>query len=241
MSDPGSVAARRFSFTPRAHRAVDEATGEAIGLEEVDHRVRWLLDLVTAAGSDLLARLWHPATFDVLAAGQDRQDRTLPVQGHVAAVRLGWVPGYPDGLVSTYRGWTYDDRGLGVKLARLQTEGQSLHRKAARLTRLAATAPPEVRARLDARIAVLDAHRTAIGAKRGRINRELAFHFARQVTDHATAAGAQVIAVEDLASLEPRGHGPVNNRAAQSARRKAVDALAHTAAGVGGSVVAVPA
>jgi hypothetical protein len=145
-------------------------------------------------------------------------------------------------LSSNYRGWTYDDRGLGIKLARLQTEGQLLHRKAARLTQLAATAPPEVRAQLDAKIAVLDGHRTAVGVKRGKINRELAFHFGRQVTDYAAAAGATVIAVEDLTTLETRGHGRVNNnRAAQSARRKAVDALTHTAAGVGVTVVSVPA
>jgi len=144
--------------------------------------------------------------------------------------------------VSDYRGWTYDDRGLGIKLARLQAEGQLLHRKAARLTQLAATAEPEVRARLEAKIAVLDAHREAVGIKRGKINRELAFHFARQVTDYATSAGARVIAVEDLTTLETRGHGRVNNnRAAQSARRKATAALAHTAAGVGIVVVSVPA
>src|SRR5574340_1010063 len=96
MSDPGSARARQFSFTTRA--SVDEATGEALGLDDVDRRMGWLLDLVTAAGSEMLARLWHPATFDVLAAGRDRQDRKVPVQGHVAAVRLGWVPGYPDGV-----------------------------------------------------------------------------------------------------------------------------------------------
>jgi hypothetical protein len=51
-----------------------------------------------------------------------------------------------------------------------------------------------------------------------------------------------VIAVEDLTTLETRGHGRVNNnRAAQSARCKAVAALAHTAAGVGVTVVSVPA
>jgi Putative transposase DNA-binding domain len=148
----------------------------------------------------------------------------------------------PDGVVSDYRGFTYDDRGLGIKLARLQTEGQLLHRKAARLTQLAATAPPEVRAQLEEKIAVLDGHRTAVGVKRGKINRELAFHFGRQVTDYATTAQAQLIAVEDLTTLETRGHGRVNNnRAAQSARRRAVAALAHTAAGVGVTVVTVPA
>ncbi|TQC46874.1 transposase [Rhodococcus sp. WS4] len=450
MTGPGSTAPRQFAFTTRAHMAVDDTTGEQIGLDDVDTRAGWLLDLNTAAGAELVSRLWHPATFDVLAAGRDRQGRKLPAQGHVAAARLNWNPDYPDGvyvpsrvtrvvtaqvmatlrtlayrdtaitalsarfdpttgavapptepgasvpsgfargvrrqlaararrtdgapagrlritdvqepprmaamaqlsaadrqlaqitvaerelvltvklptspapagraqwrsvrltatipahlhgraitdwhlptlvldrrgllwrcaatemvpvadltastvavgvdwspstlgaaaivaedpggLSSDYRGWTYDDRGLGIKLARLQAEGQLLHAKAARLTQLAATAQPEVRARLEAKIAVLGAYREAVGAKRGKINRELAFHFAGQVTDYAAPAGAQVIAVEDLTTLETRGHGRVNNnRAAQSARRQAVAALAHTAAGVGITVVSVPA
>ncbi|RZL82406.1 MAG: transposase [Rhodococcus sp. (in: high G+C Gram-positive bacteria)] len=450
MTGPGSTAPRQFAVTTRPYVAVDDATGEPIGLDEVDIRVGWLLDLITAAGAELVARLWHPATFDVLAAGLDPHNRRLPAQGHVAAARLGWNPTYPDGvhvpsrvtrvvtaqvmatlrtlayretaiaalsarfdpatgvlapptepgdavppgfargvrrqlaararrgggapagrlritdvqepprmaamarlsaadrqlaqitvaerelvltvklptcptpagrtqwrrirltaaipahlhgrdvsdwhlptlvldrrglllrcaatelvpagdldsatvavgvdwsptslgaaaiaaqgadgLSSDYRGWTYDDRGLGIKLARLQAEGQLLNAKAARLTQLAGAAPPEVRAELEAKIAVLDSHRTAVGIKRGKINRELAFDFARQVTDYAAAAGAQVIAVEDLTTLETRGHGRAkNNRAAQSARRQAVAALAHTAAGVGIAVVSVPA
>ncbi|PBC59024.1 zinc ribbon domain-containing protein [Rhodococcus sp. ACPA1] len=450
MTGSGSTVPRQFSFTTRAYTAVDDATGEPIGLDDVDTRVGWLLDLIAAAGGELVSRLWHPATFDVLAAGLDRQDRRLPAQGHVAAARLGWAPIYPAGvyvpsrvsrvvtaqvvatlrtltyrdtaimalsalfdpatgvvappigsgdhvsagfargvqrqlvafsrrsdgaqstrlritdlqgppqtsamarlsaadrqlaritvadrelvltvklptspapagraqwrrvrltatipkhlhgraitdwhlptlvldhrgllwrcaatelapaadlmagtvavgvdwspstlgaaatvvegpagLSSDYRGWTYDDRGLGIKLARLQAEGQLLHRKAARLTRLAATAPQEVRAQLEEKIAVLNEHREAVGVKRGKINRELSFHFARQVTDYAADAQAQVIAVEDLTTLETRGHGRVNNnRAAQSARRQAAAALAHTAAGAGIAVVSVPA
>ncbi|MEU2001938.1 zinc ribbon domain-containing protein [Rhodococcus sp. NPDC019627] len=450
MTVAGFTVPRQFSFTTRPYAAVDDATGASLGLDEIDRRVRWLLDLIGAAQSELVFRLWHPATFDALTAGRDGQGRKLPMQGHVAAARLGWNPSYPtgvyvpsrvsrvvtaqaigtlrtlayrddaigslsarfdpvtgrltppttageyvphgyargvarqltararrtdgaaterlritdvqepprtsvmarlsaadrqlsqitvadgvmvltvklpttaaptgrahwrrvrliaaipphlhtraitdwhlptlvldhrgvllrcaatehvpttdlnaattavgvdwspatlgaaaivterpDGLVSDYRGFTYDDRGLGIKLARLQAEGQHLHRKAARLTRLAATAPPEVRANLENKIAVLDAHRTAVGVKRGKINRELAFHFGREVTDYAIAAGAKVIGVEDLSTLETRGHGRVNNnRAAQSVRRQAVDALAHTAAGVGVTVVSVPA
>ncbi|MFD7006444.1 zinc ribbon domain-containing protein [Rhodococcus jostii] len=450
MADTGFTALRQFSFTTRPYLAVDDATGAPIGLDDLDVRVGWMLDLISGAEAHLLSRLWQPATFDVLAAGCDSRGRKLPMQGHVAAARLGWTPHYPDGvyvpsrvtrvvtaqavgtlralayrdtaitalsarfdpatgriaapttaaeyvpcgyargvvrqltarshrtagvaaerlritdvqappqtsamarlsaadrqlahitvtdavmtltvtlpttpapegraqwrrvrvtaaipphlharpisewhlptlhldhrglllrcaateavpvadmrsgttavgvdwspstlgaaavatetpdgLVSDYRGFTYDDRGLGAKLARLQTEGQMLHRKAARLTRLAATAPPEVRAELEAKIAVLDEHRTAVGAKRGKINRELAFHFARQATDYAVDAQAQLIAVEDLTTLETRGHGHVNNnRAAQSARRQAVVALAHTAAEVGITVVSVPA
>ncbi|TQC43498.1 transposase [Rhodococcus sp. WS4] len=453
MADAGFTALRQFSFTTRPYLAVDDATGAPIGRGDLDVRVGWMLDLISGAEAHLLSRLWQPATFDVLAAGCDSHGRTLPMQGHVAAARLGWTPHYPDGVyvpsrvtrvvtaqavgtlralayrdtaiialsarfdpatgriaapttaaeyvpsgfargvvrqltararaaagaadaadahlritdvqaapqvsamarlsaadrqlahltvtdavmtltvtlpttaaptgraqwrrvrltaaipphlrgrpilewnlptlvldhrglllrcaateavpaadvtsgttavgvdwspstlgaaavatqtpegvVSDYRGFTYDDRGLGIKLARLQTEGQLLHRKAARLTTLATTAPPEVRAQLDAKIAVLDAHRSAVGVKRAKINRELAFHFGCQVTGFAAAAGATVIAVEDLSTLETRGHGRVNNnRAAQSARRKAAAALAHTAAGVGVTVVSVPA
>ena len=98
MTGPGSTAPRQFAFTTRAHVAVDDAIGEPIGLDDVDTRVGWLLDLITAAGDELVSRLWHPATFDVLAAGRDRQDRRLPVQGHVAAARLGWDPLYPGGV-----------------------------------------------------------------------------------------------------------------------------------------------
>ncbi|MFD6860517.1 zinc ribbon domain-containing protein [Rhodococcus sp. NPDC060090] len=471
---------RQFSFTTRPHLAVDDTSGEPIGLDDIDSRVGWLLDLITGAETELLTRLWHPDTFDALAAGRDGDGRALPKHGHVAAARLGWTPTYPDGcyvpsrvsrvvtaqatatlrtsayrdsviaalsarfdpvtgrvrapadgelsvpsgfarcvrrqlvacigrtgatsskevssdapsgapmsvastaadetaadespstrvritdiqtppqvspmarlaaadrqlaeltvtgntmvlmvklpttatptgrahwravrltaalpphlhgrpitgwhlptlthdgrglllrcaateavpatnlpaatiavgvdwspstlgaaaittdtgdgLVSDFQGYTYDDRGLGIKLARLQTEGQFLHRKAARLTRLAETAPPQLRAELEAKIAVLDENRAAVGAKRGKINRELAFHFARQVTGYAVAADATVIAVEDLATLEPRGRGRVNNnRAAQSPRRKAADALTHTAAREGVVVVSVPA
>ncbi|MEV6769428.1 zinc ribbon domain-containing protein [Nocardia sp. NPDC051030] len=451
VSGSGTGVARQFSFTTRPYRAVDDATGDPVGLDDVDVRIGWLLDLVTGAETELLSRLWRPDTFDALAAGRDPLGRKLPVQGHVAAARLGWTPIYPagvyvpsrvsrvvmaqtmaclrtsafrdtaltacslrfdpatgtftapgttadgvpagfargvrrqltahhrrtgsdysiagvritevqdpprttaqarlsaadrqlahlhvaggamvltvklptsatptgrgqwrnvrlmaaipahlsartvtdwhlptlvldgrgalwrcaatelvpandigaatvavgvdwspatlgaaaitteepTGLTSDYRGFTYDDRGIGVKLARLQTEGQLLHRKAARLTRLAATATPVVRAHLEAKIAVLESHRAAVGAKRARINRELAFHFARQVTDYAVSAGAGLVAVEDLTTLEHRGHGRVNNnRAAQSARHKTVSALAHTAAEAGVTVVTVPA
>jgi hypothetical protein len=473
MTDTDLTDRRQFAFTTRPYLAVDDTTGTPIGLGDLDTRIRWLLDLITRAETELLTRLWHPATFDVLAAGRDSDGRALPKHGHVTAARLGWIPTYPDGcyipsrvtrvvtaqatatlrtltyrdtaiaslsarfdpatghiappaggetyvpsgfargvrrqlvararrvdasgastsdaataddgtsdaatssdaqpewlritdiqtppqvsamarlsaadrqlaeftvtgntmvltvklptaatptgraqwravrltaavpphlhgravtgwhlptltldgrglllrcaateavptselstatvavgvdwspstlgatavttdtgdgFVSDFRGYTYDDRGLGIKLARLQKEGQFLHRKAARLARLAETAPPQVRVELEAKIAVLDENRAAVGVKRGKINRELAFHFARQVADYAAAADATVIAVEDLSTLEARGRGRVNNnRAAQSARRKAADALTHTAARVGVVAVTVPA
>ncbi|BAH48446.1 hypothetical protein ROP_01990 [Rhodococcus opacus B4] len=98
MADAGLPAVRQFSFTARPYLAVDDVTGEPIGLDGVDTRVGWLLDLISGAEAQMLSRLWQPATFDVLAAGVDRQDRRLPAQGHVAASRLGWTPHYPDGV-----------------------------------------------------------------------------------------------------------------------------------------------
>jgi hypothetical protein len=66
-------------------------------------------------------------------------------------------------------------------------------------------------------------------------------HFAATMTAMASASGAGVIAVEDLRDLEPRSRGRVNNnRAAQSARRKAHSALEHTAARAGLEVVMCP-
>ncbi len=144
-------------------------------------------------------------------------------------------------LVTDARTHVYNDRGLGQRLARLQTEGQQLNAKIARLTRLAATAPEPTQARLNAKIAVLQQHRAALGAKRRRINRDLAFDFATTMTAVASASRAGVIAVEDLRALEARGRGRTNNnRAAQSARRRAYRALEHTAARAGLEVVMCP-
>jgi Putative transposase DNA-binding domain len=144
-------------------------------------------------------------------------------------------------LITDARTHVYNDRGLGVRLARLQTEGQQLSAKIDRLTRLAANAPAPTQTRLNAKIAVLQQHRGAIGAKRRRINRDIAFDFAKTMTAMAIDSGAGVIAVEDLRDLEARGRGKANNnRAAQSARRRAFRALEHTAARAGLEVVMCP-
>lgn len=168
-----------------------------------------------------------------------------------AALGIDWSPGslgaatmvadHGGQLVTDAATLVYDDRGLGVRLARLQVEGQELTGKIARLSNLAANAPEPTKARLSTKIAVLQQNRRALGIKRGRINRDMAFDFAATMTTMATASGAGVIAVEDLRDLESRGHGRVNNnRSAQSARRRALAALEHTAAKAGLEVVMCP-
>jgi hypothetical protein len=98
MSAPEFTRPRQFSYTTRPYAAVDDATGASIGLDTIDLRVRWMLDLIGAAQSELVSRLWQPATFDALAAGRDSSGRKLPMQGHVAAARLGWNPTYSPGV-----------------------------------------------------------------------------------------------------------------------------------------------
>jgi hypothetical protein len=80
----------------------------------------------------------------------------------------------------------YNDRGLGQRLARLQSEGEYLSAKIDRLTALAANAPEATQARLQAKIAELQQHRAAVGVKRRRINRDMAFDFAKTMTAMAT-------------------------------------------------------
>jgi hypothetical protein len=145
------------------------------------------------------------------------------------------------GLVTDARTHVYNDRGLGVRLARLQAEGQHLSAKIDRLSALAAGAAEPTKAQLTAKITVLQRHRAALGTKRRRINRDIAFDFAKTMTSMATASDAGVIAVEDLRGLDPGGRGRANNnRAAQSARRQAYRALEHTAARAGLEVVMCP-
>ena len=123
---------RRFAFTTRPHAAIDDTTGEPIGLGDIDVRVGWLLDLITSAETELLTRLWHPDTFDILAAGRDSGGRALPKHGHVVAARLGWTPTYPDGCyvpsrvsrvvtahaTATLRTLTYRDTAIASLSAR---------------------------------------------------------------------------------------------------------------------------
>ena len=168
-----------------------------------------------------------------------------------AALGIDWSPASlgaatvvaeTDGqLLTDARSHVYNDRGLGERLMRLQSEGECLNAKIDRLTALAANAPEATQVPLLAKIEVLRRQSSALGAKRRRINRELAFDFAKTMTTMATASGAGVIAVEDLRDLEARGRGRTNNnRAAQSARRRAYRALEHTAATSGLEVVMCP-
>lgn len=158
--------------------------------------------------------------------------------GHTAIVATGSA----GGLTSDYRGLRFDDRGLLIRLERLQRQGQLIQEKADRIAKLIPNAARDRAEQLRSKLDRLLAEANACGRKRTRINRELSWLFACFVTERAVAAGAQAVAVEDLRTLEARGLGrETNNRVAQSIRRKAVEAVTHTAARAGLHTVEVPA
>jgi hypothetical protein len=111
-------------------------------------RAQWRRVRVTAAIPPHLHRPpiseWHLPTLVLdhrgllLRCAATEAVPAADVTSGTTAVGVDWSPSTlgaaaitadgPKGLVSDYRGWTYDDRGLGIKPARLQQEGQLLHK-----------------------------------------------------------------------------------------------------------------
>ncbi len=81
-----------------------------------------------------------------------------------------------------------------------------------------------------------------VSDRRSNLNDALAWSAARWAVDQAIAAGATVIYLEDLRSMEARGMGRSHNtRLSQTVRGQIVDRMRHLAAEVGIAVVTVPA
>ncbi|MER6080278.1 zinc ribbon domain-containing protein [Streptomyces sp. NPDC001833] len=94
---------------------------------------------------------------------------------------------------------------------------------------------------LVAKLAVLETERDRVARRRTRLNAALAKAAARFMTDHARAAGASVIYLEDLRDMEVRGKGrTLNTRLSQTVRGAIVTHVRHTAAAHGIAVVIVP-
>ncbi|MEU8265194.1 zinc ribbon domain-containing protein, partial [Micromonospora sp. NPDC048999] len=81
-----------------------------------------------------------------------------------------------------------------------------------------------------------------VSGRRTNLNDALAWAAARWTVDQAIAAGASVIYLEDLRSMEARGMGrTMNTRLSQQVRGKIADRIRHLAAEAGVAVVTVPA
>ncbi|CAM5436360.1 transposase [Streptomyces aurantiogriseus] len=129
--------------------------------------------------------------------------------------------------------------GVLAKQHRLRRAGEFLHAKTAHYQRLIGDTDSHC---LADKHAVLAEEIRHVSARRSNLNDALAWAAARWTVDQAITAGASVIYVEDLRSLEARGMGrTLNTRLCQQVRGQIVDRVRHLAAEAGIAVVTVPA
>jgi hypothetical protein len=135
--------------------------------------------------------------------------------------------------------------GVPAKQHRLRRLSEKLHAKADHYHRLAdgrARRQQTPDAPLAARQAALVEELARVSARRSNLNDALAAAAARWTVDQAIVAGATVIYVEDLRSMEAKGMGrSLDTRLSQQVRGALTDRLRHLAAEVGIAVVTVPA
>jgi hypothetical protein len=91
------------------------------------------------------------------------------------------------------------------------------------------------------RARVLQSEHGRVCARIRRLNASLAWAAARWAVDQAAALGASVIYLEDLTTLEARGHRTGNARLSGQVRGTVAEAIRHLAAKAGITVVTVPA
>ncbi|MGW4984132.1 zinc ribbon domain-containing protein [Streptomyces mirabilis] len=187
-----------------------------------------------------------------IAGGKVRADLayTHPVPkiqrtGHTVALGVDWGL---NTLLSTGAARLHDEgqitdlgagaqfRAAGVlaKQHRLRRISERLHAKTDHYDRFADPS-------LDSRAATLAEEIRRVSARRSNLNDALAWSAARWAVDQAVAAGATVIYLEDLRSMEAGGMGRTQNtRLSQTVRGQIADHMRHLAAEVGIAVVTVP-
>ncbi|MGW3566816.1 zinc ribbon domain-containing protein [Streptomyces sp. NPDC000941] len=134
--------------------------------------------------------------------------------------------------------------GVLAKADRLRNHGEHISARIDQLRTLIASRQERgIRPNpwLVAKLAVLQTERERVARRRTRLNAALARAAARFMTDHAIAAGASVIYLEDLRDIQARGKGrTLNTRLSQTVRGAIVTHLRHQAAAHGIAVVIVP-
>ncbi|HEY6786973.1 MAG TPA: zinc ribbon domain-containing protein [Trebonia sp.] len=136
-------------------------------------------------------------------------------------------------------GGQYRARGVLARAHRLRRHAEQLHAKASHYERLIAGRDPHP---LTAKAAILLEELRRVSERRSNLNDALAWSAARWTVDQAITAGATVIYVEDLRSMEARGMGrTMNVRLSQAVRGKIMERMRHLASEHGIAVVTVPA
>ena len=169
--------------------------------------------------------------------------------GHTVALGIDWGLNTllsagacrlnPDGSITALgAGAQYRANGVLAKASRLRRQGEALQAKLDRCQRLTAD---DGTYSLTAKAEVLTDEARRVADRRSHLNDALAWSAARWAADQAIAAGASVIYVEDLRSMEARGMGrTLNTRLSQTVRGQITDRLRHIAAEHGIAVVTIP-
>jgi hypothetical protein len=170
--------------------------------------------------------------------------------GHAVALALDWGLNtllsagaarlHPDGRICVLgSGAQYRANGVLAKAHRLRRHGEQVQAKFDHYGRLAGSREDHP---LAGRKAVLGEEARRVSERRSNLNNALAWSAARWAVDQAIAAGATVIYVEDLRTLEARGMGKTMNvRLSQAVRGQVAGRIRDLAAGHGIAVVTVPA
>ena len=181
--------------------------------------------------------------------------------GHIVALGLDWgvntlLTGTVGKLADTSTGTRvisdgrmlrFDATGVSAKLHRLRRNRERVAARRDHYARLLVGLPASdsnrqrQRRLLQAKHAVLAAEHQRICDRVRRLNHALAWAAARWAVDQASALGATVIFVEDLATLETRGRRNGNARLSGQVRGKVVDAIRYLATRAGIATVTVPA
>lgn len=170
--------------------------------------------------------------------------------GHTVALGVDWGLNtllsagaarlHDDGTITALgTGGTFRAAGVLAKQHRLRRLSEHLHAKTDHYQLLIGN---DEQHDLTARHAILRDEINTVSARRSNLNAALAWAAARWAVDQAIGAGASVIYVEDLRSMEARGMGRTHNtRMSQQVRGQIVDRMRHLAAETGIAVVTVPA
>lgn len=128
-------------------------------------------------------------------------------------------------------------RAMQTKAGRLLTQERELGRKIFRIQKMAVDSEDVAK-----KVCSLATERRLVGAKRERLNSQIGWKIAGEFVGHALDNGVEMIAIENLSTLQAGGLGKtVNSLVSQSPRAKIASSLSHTSAKVGIRTVMVPA
>ncbi|MGW0207443.1 zinc ribbon domain-containing protein [Streptomyces sp. NPDC003233] len=170
--------------------------------------------------------------------------------GHTVALGVDWglttllsagpARLHEDGTITTLgHGAQFRAAGVLAKQHRLRRLSERLHAKDDHYQRLLKGHEDE---HLDTKHQLLQAESWRVSDRRSNLNDALAWAAARWAVDQGVAAGATVIYLEDLRSMEAKGMGRTHNtRMSQTVRGQIAARMRHLAAEAGIAVVTVPA